>query len=127
MQADFTQQAGTNSFLFFSCSKFFSGTKALQNTLAILTQTHQVADGIAVDLEGQIQKLQKALITVKDTRSDIKTAQQYVAYFGKELYKDKVWRILILLVILVAIAVICLRQFGHSSKVPNDDILNGII
>ncbi len=95
--------------------------------MAILTQTHQVADGIAVDLESQIEKLQKALITVKDTRSDIKTAQQYVAYFGKELYKDKVWRILILLVILVAIAVVCLKQFGYDSKVPKEDILNGII
>ena len=99
----------------------------MQNTLALLTQTHQVADGIALDLDNQIQQLQKALMTVKDTRSDIKTAGQYVAYFGKELYKDKVWRALLLLVIIVLGIAICLRQFGFSPKTVPDDTLNGIV
>jgi len=94
----------------------------------LITQTHQVADHIAVELDTQINQLQKALVTINDTRSDIKTANQFVKYFGKELLKDKVWRGLLIFIILLIIAVTCLRYINPSKKesLPYD-ILNGII
>ena len=102
------------------------GTKTLQNTLGLITQTHQVADQIAVDMESQINQLQKAFLKVKDTRSDIKNANQFIQYFGKELFKDKIWRGLLIFIIILIIVVVCLRNINPSKRdiVPYD-VLNG--
>lgn len=92
----------------------------------MINQTHQVADSIAIELDAQINQLQKAFITINDTRSDIKTANQFIKYFGKELYKDKVWRGLLIFIILLIITVICLKLKNPSKKERIEyDILNG--
>lgn len=91
-----------------------------------MNQADNIADNIAADLEGQMNQLEKALLTVKDTRAEIKTANGYINYFVKELVKDKLWKWLLVLLIIVAICVIIVKvcHLGSSGSTPNDT-LNG--
>lgn len=89
-------------------------------------QADNIADNIAIDLDHQMNQLEKALITVKDTRSEIKTANGYIRFFAAELVKDKLWKWLLVLLIIVAVCVIVVKalHLGSSGATP-DDTLNG--
>jgi len=102
------------------------GINALNNALRLVHQADNIADNIAVDLDNQMNQLEKALLTVKDTRSEIKTANGYIKFFARELVKDKLWKWLLLLLILVAICVIIIKalHLGTGGATP-DDTLNG--
>ena len=104
---------------------------SLNNALRLVGATHVVADDILEEQERQLQQLQKALINVKDTQKDIRTANDYIKYFAKELYRDKLWRILLILLILVLLAIIFLKfvynpyaENANKNKPPYIDVLH---
>jgi len=97
------------------------GTESLERTLAKVQQTIAIADDITLELHRQLEQLDNTTKVVKDTRSDIKKANEYIRYFAKQLYTDKFIMCLIILCMIACLAIIVLKVGGVITAGSDDD------
>jgi len=91
------------------------GMESLQRTLALVKASNQIADEISLELFRQLEQLENTTAAVKDTKSEVNKANQYIKYFAKEMYTDKIIMGLILLCILAVVSIIVLKLTGGKS------------
>jgi len=89
------------------------GKDAVGRILANIENANQRADNINLELQIQDEKIQKATEKAKDVQSQTKIAMQYVKYFARQVYTDK---ILMCLIFLCAIAVIVIIVLKFTKK-----------
>ena len=74
-----------------------------------------IADDINVELDRQIDQLNGIQNTVKETQVIIQRANEYIKYFAKQLYTDKILMCLMLLVTIGIVVMIVLKVTGTAS------------
>ncbi len=91
-----------------------------------LIETNMIADDILLEQETQVEQLQNSLKNVKETQEQLKNAKAIISYFRKELVKDKLWIILLFLIVVVLIFM-TIEIFANqsSSSGVDPDYLNG--
>jgi len=99
-----------------------AGLQSLENTLIKVAQGNALADEILVNLDIQIQQLDRMENTVKDTRSILNRSQKYIRYFARQIYTDKLLMTLICLIVLVVVAIIIASACGYSFSKLKDQI-----
>lgn len=77
------------------------------------------ADTINVELEVQNEKILSATDKAKDIQSQTKIAMQYVKYFARQVYTDKILMCLIFLCLCGLVAVIVLK-IKRTTAIPTD-------
>lgn len=93
----------------------------MERTLAKVHATIEIADEITLELHRQLEQLDSTTKMVKDTQSDIKKANEYIRYFAKELYTDKLIMCLIILCMLAVIAIIVLKITGVTGGSTSEE------
>ena len=88
---------------------------SLQNTLKMVNGANSMADDINVELDRQIDQLNGIQNTVKETQVIIQRANEYIKYFAKQLYTDKILMCLMLLVTIGIVVIIVLKVTGTAS------------
>ncbi len=77
------------------------------------------ADNINVELDRQINQLDKIYGDMKDTDTTLKRAEKHLKYFARQVYTDK---LLICLIIFIIIAIIVIIILNIVGKVPAIEI-----
>ena len=98
------------------------GLQSLANTLDKVNQGNVLADEILINLDNQIQQLDRMENTVKDTRSILNRSQKYIKYFARQIYTDKLLMTLICLIVLVVVAIIIASACGYNFSKLKDQI-----
>jgi len=95
--------------------------------LADLERANEKADNVNLELQIQGEKIERATEKVKDVQSQTKIALQYVKYFARQVYTDKILMCLIFLCTIAIIAIIVLKftNKGTSTTVKDADIIKG--
>ena len=99
-------------------------------TLEKVNDSNNIADDINTELIKQIEQLTNATNMVKDTKTDIQRANEYIRFFAAEVKKDKFLMIMISLVILVILTIVVIKVLGvhvgggaAQQSFPNADII----
>ncbi|KRX01641.1 hypothetical protein PPERSA_03725 [Pseudocohnilembus persalinus] len=97
---------------------------ALNNIIMNVNRMEDVADGVIIELDKQIEQLDRMYDTVKDTQSELKRTKRYLKYFAKNMYTDKLIMCLIFLVIaaIIALAVLTAMGYGDDKTSESDTI-----
>lgn len=98
------------------------GNQALDNMIGVIEKGNQLADEINLELDKQIEQLDRMEQTVKDTQSILKRANILIRYFARQIYTDKIIMGLICCVILAVIVIIIVSSLGYgggSFNVPS--------
>ena len=66
------------------------GNQALDNIIGVVEQGNRLADDINLELDKQIEQLDRMEQTVKDTQSILKRANKMIRYFARQIYTDKI-------------------------------------
>jgi len=98
------------------------GNQALDNIICVVEQGNQLADEINLELDKQIEQLDRMEQTVKDTQSILKRANVLIRYFFRQIYTDKIIMGLICLIVVAIVAIIIASAMGYgkgSFNVPD--------
>ena len=79
------------------------GNLALDNIIGVVEQGNRLADDINLELDKQIEQLDRMEQTVKDTQSILKRANKMIRYFARQIYTDKIIMGLICCIVLAII------------------------
>jgi len=90
------------------------GISSLQNTLKMVNEGNQMADDINIELNKQTEQLERTQNTVKETQVILKRANEYIKYFAKQLYTDKILMCLMFLVVVAIVVIIVLKVTGYN-------------
>lgn len=72
----------------------------------------EIGQNVQIELNKQIEQLDRIYDTVKDTETTMKRAQKYVRYFARQVYTDRCLMAMIILVILAIVVIIILSAVG---------------
>jgi hypothetical protein len=101
----------------------------------MVNQSNSLADDINTELLRQIEQLGKAQNNLKDTKSDLARANEYIKYFAKQLITDKFITCMIFLCVIALVGIIVVKYTGITvggddptpKDVPQDIILKTIV
>lgn len=100
------------------------GLDALDNIQGMVTKGNEIANSVLVELDRQIESLDRDYNTLKDTQSVIKRSQALIRYFARQVYTDKLIMGLICLIILAILVIVILSMMGKDTEgrfnVPKD-------
>jgi SNARE protein len=97
---------------------------SLQNTLNMVNQANATADEINLELDKQIKQITHITEDVKETQVIIKRANEYLKYFARQVYTDKLLMCLIFLIAIAILVIIGYKIFGGSTyKRPGDSVV----
>jgi hypothetical protein len=104
--------------------------KKLEEIKVKIASSHEKADTIAISLDEQTKKMEQAQVNTLDIKYDLKKGKAIIRYFSREIWKDRLTRILLILVILALLAVIFLKLYyaywpsarNNSNEDPIDKI-----
>lgn len=99
------------------------GNQALDNIIQVVEQGNQLADQINLELDKQIEQLDRMEQTVKDTQSILKRANNLIRYFARQVYTDKIIMGMICLIILAILVLIILSAMGKGGNLNVPDFL----
>jgi len=91
------------------------GKDALGRILINVESANQKADNVNLALQMQEDKITAATEKVKDIQSQTQIAMQYVKYFARQVYTDKILMCLIFLCAIAIIVIIVLKVTKKSS------------
>jgi SNARE protein len=94
------------------------GLESLGRTAKMVNEANVMADDINLELDKQIEQLQRTTNTVKETQVIIKRANEYIKYFAKQLYTDKILMCLMLLIVIAIVVVVGLKIAGKGDSIP---------
>lgn len=78
-------------------------------------QGNELADQINLELDRQIEQLDRMYNTVKDTQSILKRTQHLIRYFARQIYTDKLLMCLICLIFIAIVVIIILSATGNNN------------
>lgn len=90
------------------------GNAALDNIISVVEQGNQLADQINLELDKQIEQLDRMEQTVKDTQSVLKRANQLIRYFARQVYTDKIIMGLICCIVLAIVIIVIVSALGYD-------------
>lgn len=97
---------------------------SLQNTLNMVNSANATADEINLELDKQIKQITHITEEVKETQVIIKRANEYLKYFARQLYTDKIIMCMIFLVLIAILVIIGYKIFGTNSYTrPSDNVV----
>ena len=99
------------------------GNQALDNIIQVVEQGNQLADQINLELDKQIEQLDRMEQTVKDTQSILKRANNLIRYFARQIYTDKIIMGLICLVVVAILVLIILSAMGKGGSLNVPDFI----
>ena len=99
------------------------GNQALDNIIQVVEQGNQLADQINLELDKQIEQLDRMEQTVKDTQSILKRANNLIRYFARQIYTDKIIMGMICLIILAILVLVILSAMGKGGNLNLPDFL----
>jgi len=94
----------------------------LQRALGNVEQANVKADNIMLELHDQEQKIGRIHNDVQDTKTQLKRAREYIKYFAKQVYTDKILMCLICLCIIAVIVIIGLKIFKDEGVKIDPDV-----
>ncbi len=99
----------------------FLGKDAIGRILGNIENANTRADNINLELQVQGEKIQAATEKAKDVQSQTKIAMQYVKYFARQVYTDKILMCLIFLCAIGVIVIVVLKFTKKSTVVITTD------
>jgi len=90
------------------------GNLALDNIIGVVEQGNRLADDINLELDKQIEQLDRMEQTVKDTQSILKRANKMIRYFARQIYTDKIIMGLICCIVLAIIIIVIVSSLGYD-------------
>lgn len=87
----------------------------MKNIVKDVEGMKNTADNINIELDRQINQLDKIYDDMKDTETTLKRAEKHLKYFARQVYTDK---LLICLIIFIVIAIIVIIILNIVGKVP---------
>ena len=88
---------------------------ALDNIIARVEEGNKLAGEINLELDGQIEQLDRMEQTLKDTQSILKRAQVLIRYFFRQIYTDKIIMCMICCIFLAIVIIVILSAVGLDS------------
>ena len=90
------------------------GNQALDNIIGVVEQGNRLADDINLELDKQIEQLDRMEQTVKDTQSILKRANKMIRYFARQIYTDKIIMGLICCIVLAIVVIVIVSSLGYD-------------
>lgn len=91
------------------------GNQALDNIIGVVEQGNRLADEINLELDKQIEQLDRMENTVKETQSVLKRANNLIRYFARQVYTDKIIMGLICCIILAIVIIVIVSAMGYDT------------
>ena len=88
----------------------------MDNIIARVEEGNQLAGEINLELDKQIEQLDRMEQTLKDTQSVLKRAQVLIRYFFRQIYTDKIIMALICCILLAIIIIVILSAVGMDKE-----------
>ena len=92
--------------------------------MGVVEQGNRLADEINLELDKQIEQLDRMEQTVKDTQSVLKRANQLIRYFFRQVYTDKIIMGLICCIVLAIVVIVIVSAMGYGKGTFNVPGLN---
>ena len=87
---------------------------ALDNIIATVEKGNQLAIDINLELDKQIEQLDRMEQTLKDTQTVLKRVQVLLRYFFRQIYTDKIIMALICCIFLAIVIIVILSAIGKN-------------
>jgi SNARE protein len=88
------------------------GMDALDRIEKDINEMDQIGVEVQLELNKQIEQLDRIYDTVKDTETTLKRAQKYVRYFARQVYTDRCLMAMIVLIVIAIVVIIILSAVG---------------
>lgn len=88
------------------------GIEALDRAARDIKEMDIIGVEVQMELNKQIEQLDRIYDTVKDTETTLKRAQKYVIYFARQVYTDRCLMAMIVLIVIAIVVIIILSAVG---------------
>lgn len=85
---------------------------AMDNIDRDIGEMEHIASNVNVELERQLEALDRIYNTVNDTDSALNRAKEHIKYFARQIYTDKIMMCLIVLIIIAIIVTVIMSIVG---------------
>lgn len=92
------------------------GNQALDNIIGVVEQGNKLADEINLELDKQIEQLDRMENTGKEIQSVVKRANVLIRYFARQIYTDKIIMGLICCIILAIVIIVIVSAMGYDTQ-----------
>lgn len=89
---------------------------ALDNIIATVEKGNQLAIDINLELDKQIEQLDRMEQQLKDTQTVLKRVEVLLRYFFRAIYTDKVIMLLICCIFLAIVIIIIISALGYDKE-----------
>jgi len=102
------------------------GQDALKRILGQVEGANTHADQINLALHAQEETIARTKEKVYDVQSQLKRAREYLRYFAKQVYTDKLLMCMIFLCVVAIIVIIIMKIVKKQHLTTATDIINGV-
>jgi SNARE protein len=99
------------------------GLAGLERTRKEVFVAHAIADDVNVELKTHIEALDRQHTTISETKQIITRANEYLKFFAKQIFTDKILVCLMLIVAGAIVAIIILKATGITATNRGSDVL----
>lgn len=92
------------------------GNEALDKIIGVVEQGNRLADEINLELDKQIEQLDRMENTGKEIQSVMKRANVLIRYFARQIYTDKIIMALICCIILAIVIIVIISAMGYDTQ-----------